>query len=72
MALNRYYVKTLSWSVIEKIINALIGFISTPILLGVYGKADFGILSLATACNGYMHLLDLGMDVGAVRFFQYG
>lgn len=70
MASNSYYVNTLSWSVLEKIINALIGFISTPLLLGGYGKADYGILSLATACNGYMHLLDLGMNVGAVRFFS--
>ena len=41
-----------------------------PLLLGYYGKAEYGILSIATACNGYMHLLDLGMNVGAVKFFS--
>lgn len=67
---NNYYVKSLSWSIIQKVLSALFGFISTPLLLGVYGKADYGILSIATACNGYLSLLDLGMNTGAVRFYS--
>ena len=50
--------------------NAIFAFISVPLLLGYFGKADYGIISIATACNGYMHLLDLGMNTGAVKFFS--
>ena len=67
---NNYYVSTLAWSVTQKVLTALFGFISTPLLLGIYGKADYGLISIATACNGYMHLLDLGMNTGAVRYYS--
>ena len=66
---KNYYLKSFAWTSISKLLNAIVGFITVPLLLGLYGKADYGILSLATACNGYMHLLDLGMNVGAVKFF---
>lgn len=67
---DNYYIGAISWSVIQKVLSALIGFISTPLLLGYFGKADFGVLAIATSCNGYMQLLDLGMNVGAVRFYS--
>lgn len=67
---NNYYVSSFFWSTFSKILTAVVGFISVPLLLGYYGKAEYGILSLATACNSYMHLLDLGMNVGAVKFFS--
>ena len=67
---GNYYISSFFWSTCAKILNALFGFISIPLLLGVYGKSDYGILSIATACNGYMHLLDMGMNVGAVKYFS--
>lgn len=67
---NSYYASTFFWTCFQRILNAIVGFISVPMLLSVYGKADYGIISIATACNGYMHLLDLGMNTGAVRFFS--
>lgn len=67
---NNYYVSSFFWSTFQKILNAVIGFISVPLLLGYYGKVEYGILGIATACNGYMHLLDLGMDIGAVKFYS--
>lgn len=67
---NNYYVSSFFWSTLQKVLTALLGFFSVPILLNFYGIAEYGILSLATACNGYMHLLDLGMNVGAVKFFS--
>ncbi len=67
---DNYYFKSFFWSTLQKILNAILGFISIPLLLGYYGKADYGILSIATACNGYMHLLDLGMNTGAIKFFS--
>ena len=67
---NNYYVSSFFWSTFQKVVSAIVGFISVPLLLGYFGKADYGILGIATACNGYMHLLDLGMNVGAIKFFS--
>lgn len=67
---NNYYVSSFFWSTFQKVLNAVVGFVSVPLLLGYYGKVEYGILGIATACNGYMHLLDLGMDTGAVKFYS--
>ena len=67
---NNYVVSSMTWNIIQKVLSSVVGFVATPLLLGYYGKADFGLLSIATACNGYVHILDLGMNVGAVRFFS--
>ena len=67
---GNYYFSSLFWSTAAKILNAIFGFISVPMLLFFYGKSDYGVLSIAMACNGYMHLLDLGMNTGAVKFFS--
>lgn len=69
MLKENYYFSTFFWSTLQKVLAALFGFLSVPLLLKYYGANNYGILSLATACNGYMHLLDLGMNVGAVRYF---
>lgn len=70
MSEKSYYVSSFVWSTISKILSAILGFVSVPLLLGYYGKAEYGLLSIATACNGYMHLLDLGMNTGAVKFYS--
>ena len=70
MSDKKYYLKSFFWSTLSKILTAIIGFITVPLLLGVYGKADYGIIAIATSCNGYMHLLDLGMNTGAVKFYS--
>lgn len=70
MIRSNYYASSFFWSTIQKILNAILGFISIPLLLGYYGKAEYGILAIATACNGYMSLLDLGMNTGAVKYFS--
>lgn len=67
---SNYYFSSFFWSTVSRVLNALFGFLAVPILLGLYGKADYGILALATSCNGYMQLLDLGMNTGAVKFFS--
>ena len=67
---KHYFFSSFFWSTLSKILNAVFGFISVPILLGYFGKADYGLLSIATALNGCMHLLDLGMNTGAVKFFS--
>ena len=67
---HNYYFSSFFWSTITKILNAVFGFISVPLLIGSFGKGDYGVLSIATACNSYMHLMDLGMNTGAVKFFS--
>lgn len=67
---NNYYASSMLWSTFSKVLNAVLGFVSVPLLIGYFGKADYGLLSIATACNGYMHLMDLGMNTGAVKFFS--
>lgn len=65
-----YFFTSFFWSTLSKVLNAVFGFISVPLLLGYFGKADYGIISIASACNGCMHLMDLGMNTGAVKFFS--
>lgn len=67
---KKYYISTFFWSIFQKVIAALYAFISVPILLDFYGKSSYGLLAVATSCNAYMHLLDLGMNQGATRFFS--
>ena len=67
---DNYYFNSLFWTTLQKVLTAIVGFISVPLLLDYYGKDQYGILSLATACNAYASLLDLGMNTGAVRYFS--
>lgn len=66
---KNYYVSSFFWSTLQRVLTAVLGFISVPLLLTLYGKAEYGILAIATACNGYMHLLDLGINIGAVKYY---
>lgn len=57
------------WSFIANAVNALYGFISVPILIHYFGKAEYGIIGLAMSVNVYMQLMDLGLNSTNVRFF---
>lgn len=57
------------WSVAVNVVSALYGFIATPLLIRYFGKADYGLIALATSVNGYMALMDLGLSSTNVRFF---
>ncbi len=65
-----YYASSFSWGVLAKILNSIFGVISVPLLLSYFKVENYGVLTLATSVNAYMHLLDLGMHVGAVKFFS--
>lgn len=58
------------WGVLAKVLDALAKFITIPMLVGFYGKADYGLIALAFSLNAYLRLMDLGFNVGAVRFFS--
>ncbi|HWK59237.1 MAG TPA: oligosaccharide flippase family protein [Parapedobacter sp.] len=59
-----------AWGVLAKILDALAKFVTIPLLVGFYGKADYGLIALAFSLNTYLRLMDLGYNVGAVRFFS--
>jgi len=58
------------WGIIAKILDALAKFITIPMLVGYYGKADYGLIALAFSLNAYLRLMDLGMNIGSIRFFS--
>lgn len=70
MKRERYYLSSFFWSTATKVLNALVGFVSVPLLMGAFGRANYGVLTLALSCNAYMHLLDLGTNTGGVRYFS--
>lgn len=67
---RHYYISSFFWTTAAKLLSAVVGFVSVPLLMGWFGKGSYGIISLATACNAYMHILDLGMNTGAVKFYS--
>ena len=46
------------WTVACKFLSAAYAFVAVPILIGLYGKADYGLIGLALSINIYMTLLD--------------
>ncbi len=67
---KKYYISSFFWGSLAKLITAAVNFISVPLLLKMYGNANYGVLSLAQAANAYISLLDMGMNTGAVKFFS--
>src|SRR5680860_90360 len=59
-----------AWGIFAKILDAGAKFITIPLLVGYYGKVDYGLIALAFSLNGYLRLMDLGMNIGSVRFFS--
>jgi O-antigen/teichoic acid export membrane protein len=39
-------------------------------LLLLYGKETYGVLSLALAANAYLGILDMGVNTGAIKYFS--
>ncbi|WP_051315076.1 lipopolysaccharide biosynthesis protein [Algoriphagus terrigena] len=58
------------WGIVSKILDAGAKFITIPLLVGYYGKGDYGLIALAFSLNAYLRLMDLGMNVGSVRFLS--
>lgn len=66
----KYVASSFIWSSLAKILNAVLKFISIPLLLNYFGKENYGLIALAVSTNAYMHLLDMGMNTGAIKFFS--
>lgn len=58
------------WGTIYNIVNGVYGFVSVPILINYFGKAEYGLIGLAMSINVYLRLMDLGFSSTNVRFFS--
>lgn len=58
------------WGILAKILDALAKFVTIPMLVTFYGRSDYGLIALAFSLNAYLRLMDLGFNVGAVRYFS--
>lgn len=70
MGSEQKIVKSIIWSTLTNIVNAIYGFISVPILINYFGKAEYGLIGLAMSVNVYMNLMDMGFNSTNVRFFS--
>lgn len=59
-----------SWTVILNVVNGIYGFISVPLLIAYYGKANYGLITIALSINVYLRLLDLGFNSTNVKFYS--
>ena len=39
------------WTIASKFLSAAYSFVAVPILIGLYGKADYGLIGLALSIN---------------------
>lgn len=58
------------WGIISKFLDALAKFVTIPLLVKFYGKADYGLVALTFSLNAYLRLMDMGMNIGSIRFFS--
>lgn len=63
----RKILSSIFFNYLAAITASLVGFISTPIVLGHLGKAAFGAWALIAAIIGYSSLLDLGVGLTVMR-----
>ena len=70
MGSGKKVVSGVIWTMAVNVINAVYGFISVPILIDYFGKAEYGLIGLAMSINVYLRLLDMGFNSTNVRFFS--
>ena len=56
--------------VFAKIIDAIVKILTVPLIVGFYGKLDYGLIVLASSLNAYLRLMELGMNTGSIRYFS--
>ena len=70
MGSSKKIVNGIFWTYVLNIVNALYGFVSVPILINYFGKAEYGLIGLAMSVNVYLRLMDMGFSSTNVRFFS--
>ena len=59
--------KNLVWSIGARFMTMLIKFFTIPIILGYYGKVEYGLVVLAMSLSGYMSIANLALPTGMIR-----
>ena len=67
---TKYIAKSFFWGVSSRLLDAMVKFLTVPLLLAYFGKENFALISLATSVNAYMNLLDMGVNTGATKYFS--
>lgn len=57
----------LIWTTSSKLADAAVRFLTVPIVLGHFGKAQFGLLALAFSINVFLSIADFGLNINAIR-----
>ncbi len=57
-----------AWSLANKVLVAALTFAATPLLIAGFGRKGYGLLTLALSVNGLLHLMELSMPQGAVKY----
>ncbi|NQU85767.1 MAG: hypothetical protein HQ541_08405 [Mariniphaga sp.] len=58
------------WGVASVIYDSIAKFITIPLLIGFFGKGDYGLIALAFSLNVYLRMFDMGVGIGAIRYFS--
>ena len=70
MGSSKKIVKGVAWTTVLNFVNAAYNFIAVPILIGYFGKEQYGLIGLAMSINVYMRLMDMGLNSTNVRFYS--
>lgn len=70
MGSSKKIAKGVFWTTLQTLINGIYGFISVPLLIAYFGKANYGLIGLALSINVYLRLMDLGFNNTSVRYFS--
>ncbi len=56
------------WSITSQLTNSLIQIICLPVLISVFGKANFGLIVIAMSLNTFIAIIQLGLPTGLPKF----
>ncbi|RLB94865.1 MAG: hypothetical protein DRH50_05795 [Deltaproteobacteria bacterium] len=59
--------RNMAWLFLGKLFIALARFFSIPLILGHYGKVNYGLVILAMALSGYMNIANLALPTGMIK-----
>lgn len=70
MGSSKKIISATIWTTILNVVNAAYGFVSVPILINYFGKAEYGLIGLAVSVNVYLQFMDMGFTNTNIRFFS--
>jgi O-antigen/teichoic acid export membrane protein len=60
--------KNTLWETIGKILSAIIGFVSIPIILSFFPKNEYSLIVLVASLGSYLHIFLLEVPTGMVKY----